>query len=247
VIIHVHPGVAWQVRILGPLTHGLWKAGLTFRLTASRTRIDGGMPILLGTTFWNDVEPGGPFILVDRCSFGDPDRWVTLVRDGHGRRGDHRVPSGRDGSRWERVGTTIEPWSNGKGAVVLCGQCRTWSPIYRTVSAWYEDVVESCTHFRRHPAARAMASPSSVSALPVLESWDSVGRMVTLNSSIAVDAVLRGIPTVAMDEGSMAWEVTGRHPGDIRTFDRKEWLHWLAWTQWHWDEIGQGAPLGRLL
>jgi hypothetical protein len=247
VIVHVNPGIQWQADFLAPLTRGLRSTGLSFALTGSRRRIEGGMPILLGTSFWNDVENGGPFILVDRCSFGDPTRWVTVVRDGHGRRGDHRVPAEPCGERWERVGVPVAPWSLGDGAVVLCGQCRTWSSRYRQLADWYEDVSPCCTHFRRHPAARRIAHFAAGVTLPLLETWDGVARMVTLNSSIAVEAVLRGIPTITMDEGAMAWDVTGHSPHDVWISDRTHWLHWLAWTQWHWEEIAEGEPWRRML
>ena len=249
VVIHVHPGVPWQVAFLDPLTAGLRAARLSFALTNSAVRVADGLPVLLGTTFWGGVEDGGPFLLVDRCSFGDPGSWVSLVRDGHGRRGDHRVPTEPDGTRWQRAGITLEPWrETDDGAVVLCGQTRTWSPHYARLEAWYSRVASECTSFRPHPADqnRAPLGPDGA-PLPRQEGWQGVARTVTLNSSVGVEAVLRGIPTVAMDEAAMAWDVTGREPGQIRRPDRTEWLHWLAWTQWHYDEIRAGTPWARLL
>ena len=49
-----------------------------------------------------------------------------------------------------------------------------------------------------------------------------------------------------MDEGAMAWEVTGHRPDEVVMPDRTEWLHWLAWTQWHWNEIAMGTPIKHL-
>jgi len=249
VVIHVHPGVPWQVAFLSPLTAGLEAARLSFALTASTVRVGAGLPILLGTTFWGGVEDGGPFLLVDRCSFGDPGRWVSLVRDGHGRRGDHRVPDRPDGTRWRQAGIEVEPWREGDdGAVVLCGQTRTWSPHYARLEQWYARVGPECTSFRPHPADRGRAPPGGDGQpLPGQEGWQGVARAVTLNSSVGVEGVLRGIPTVTMDEAAMAWDVTGHEPGEIRRPDRTEWLHWLAWTQWHYDEIRAGTPWARLL
>lgn len=249
VVIHVHPGVPWQVAFLAPLTAGLRAARLSFALTDSTVRVGTGLPVLLGTTFWGRVEDGGPFLLVDRCSFGDPGDWVSLVRDGHGRRGDHRIPIDPDGSRWRRMGIVVEPWrGDDDGAVVLCGQTRTWSPHYASLDAWYAQVTPACSGFRPHPADhdRALLGPDG-KPLPRVEGWQGVARAVTLNSSVAVDAVLRGIPTVTMDEAAMAWQVTGHEPNDIRRVDRTEWLHWLAWTQWHREEIHDGIPWARLL
>jgi hypothetical protein len=63
---------------------------------------------------------------------------------------------------------------------------------------------------------------------------------VTLNSSVAVDAILAGVPTVTMDVGAMTWDVTSHHPAEVTKPPRLPWLHWLAWTQWSHDEIREG-------
>jgi hypothetical protein len=64
---------------------------------------------------------------------------------------------------------------------------------------------------------------------------------VVLNSSIAVKALMEGVPVVTMDRGSMAWEITGHTLDDIRTPEREDWCHWLAWCQWSHDEIQEGT------
>ena len=182
----------------------------------------------------------GVFLLVVRCSFGDTDHWVSLVRNGHGRRGDHRVPAGAPASRWERHAQPVEAWHNGP-RTVLCGQHDAWSPHYATPDAWYEDVRSAATHFRRHPQA------DNPTGLPDTRGWNGVGQAITLNSSVAIAAVLAGVPTVTMDEGAMAWDVTGHAPGEIIKPPRLPWLHWLAWTQWSHDEVEEGKPWAHLI
>ena len=70
---------------------------------------------------------------------------------------------------------------------------------------------------------------------------------VTLNSSIGVQCVLNGIPTITMDEGAMAWDVTGHTIADVCAPDREAWCHFLAWTQWTDEEIREGRPWQHLL
>jgi hypothetical protein len=136
--IHVNPRIPWHVRFASVAAMGLRSVGVPFAVTQSHERLGHAIPILLGTTFWRGIESSGPFLLVDRCSFG-------------------------------------------------------------------------------------------------------------LNSSVAVDTVLAGIPTVTMDEAAMAWNVTSHVPSEAVMPDRTEWLHWLAWTQWTYDEIGEGTPWRRFL
>lgn len=247
--IHVNPRIPWHVRFASAAAMGLRSVGVPFAVTQSRERLGHSIPILLGTTFWRGIESNGPFLLVDRCSFGSPGKWVSLVLNGHGRRGDHRAPTVRDGSRWEKYKVEVRPWRHPEGMrTILCGQTEPYSPHYSHVESWYDRVAAFCTHFRRHPASsQPIATPCAASGLPETTSWDDVRLAVTLNSSVAVDTVLAGIPTVTMDEAAMAWSVTSHAPSEAVAPDRTEWLHWLAWTQWTYDEIREGQPWRRFL
>jgi len=229
-VVHAEPRIAWQAKRAAYFAEGFRARGIPYRITSDRVRQDEGFAVLLGTTLWRDCERRPDFLLVDRCSFGDTERFVSLVWNGHGRRGDHRVPPQVRGDRWRKYGQELAPWRTGS-RTVLCGQTEAYSPtplesFYRTPA----------THFRPHPAG------DNPTGLPVFRNWDDVGQAITLNSSVGVAAVMAGVPTVAMDEGSMAWNVSGHSPGEIVTPDRVPWCEWLAWTQWTDDEIKEGAP-----
>jgi glycosyltransferase involved in cell wall biosynthesis len=248
VVIHARAEIAWHGPFVAAVAEGLRACGVPFAVTDERVRGDAGLPLLLGTTFWREIEANGPYLLVDRCSFGDPGRFVSLVRDGHGRRGDHRVPERVDATRWEQHGVPVLPWRPRGDRVVLCGQTEPYSPHYGRIADWYASVVGACSHFRRHPASRPNpAIDAAAGRLPETRYWDDCGRAVTLNSSVAVDAVLLGIPTVTMDEAAMAWDVTARDATETTMPDRTTWLHWLAWTQWSHQEIREGTPWPRFL
>lgn len=233
VVIHAHPGIRWQREKLGRMVAGLEALGVPYSIATDRVRRDGELPILFGTTHWRSLEVGD-FLLVDRCSFGDTERFVSLVRNGHGRRGDHRVPANPCPSRWERHGVPVQPWRTGR-QTILCGQHESYSPRWPDLKAWYAAVRGECTHFRAHPAA------DNPTGLPATREWSQAGRAITLNSSVGVSAILAGVPTRTDDEGAMAW------PGFEYGADREPWLHWLAWTQWTWDEIAEGHPWAHLL
>lgn len=220
-VIHCEPQIAWQSRRAAFFAEGFRNAGIPCEVTSSRERRE-GFPVLLGTTCWKGIETTGEFLLVDRCSFGDTNKFVSLVWNGHGRRGDHRVPENFSADRWEQYGVPLKPWQTGS-RTVLCGQVDTWSPLFQRPEDWYATV--KATHFRPHPAGYADAP------YPIVRDFKDCGLAVTLNSSVGVQALLDGVPTVAMDEGSMAWGVTSQ---------RIEWCHWLAWTQWSDDEIRKG-------
>lgn len=232
VVIHSSPSIEWQQPFAGKMREGLKALGIDCSISSSRTR-ESDIAILLGTTLWRGIEADGQFLLVDRCSFFDTDKWVSLVWNGHGRRGDHRVPV----KRMPRLYPTPEWWRTGS-RVVLCGQTETYSPHHASMDHWYETV--AATHFRKHPAG------DNSTGLPIAEDWTDCGLAVTLNSSVGVDAVIAGLPTVTMDEAAMAWDVTSHSIDEVATPDRRPWLEWLAWTQWHHDEICAGEPIKHL-
>jgi hypothetical protein len=216
----------------------LAKIGIAAQISDSRLRAGLGFPILLGTTLWRGIERDGNYLLVDRCSFGDTERWVSLVWNGHGRRGDHRIPAQASPARWEGMGIELQPWQQRGERVVLCGQTEPYSPHWRTIDDWYRSI--KATHFRPHPAG------SNPNLLPTAQDFENCKAAVVLNSSIAIKTVMAGVPTVTMDEGSMAWDVTGHSLDDIRMPDRRPWCHALAYTQWSHDEIREGKPIAHL-
>jgi hypothetical protein len=234
--IHCEPRIGWQGPFSQKMREGLAKIGIAATITDSRIRTEIGFPILLGTTCWRRIEASGPYLLVDRCSFGDTNHWVSLVWNGHGRRGDHRIPREASPARWEGMGVDLQPWRKSGSRIVLCGQTESYSPHW-ALNDWYRSV--RATHFRPHPAG------DNPTGLPIAKDFENA-IAVTLNSSVAVQCVIDGVPTITMDEGSMAWDVTGHSLNDIRTPDRLPWLHALAWTQWSHDEIREGKPIAHL-
>ena len=137
-------------------------------------------------------------LLVDRCSFGNTNEWVSLVWNGHGRRGDHCVRH-VDPARWEKIGVEVHPWQDIGKRIVLCGQVEPYSPHWYRMTEWYASHREA-THFRPHPAM-----PVNPTYLPMTQDWDDVKQVITLNSSVAVDAILLGVPTVLRTKARMAW------------------------------------------
>lgn len=228
VAIHYEPRIEWQAKRLADFSEGLKALGIEHTATTNRSRI-ADISILFGTTFWRDIEKdGGDWLLVDRCSIGDGGQWVSLGWNGHGRRGDHRVPPWADEGRWLALGVELWPEVFDYEDIVLCGQTEPYSPKWNRIEDWYASVTEA-THFRPHPAG------GNPTRLPVKRDWFNA-KFHVLNSSVAVEAVIRGRHVEIHDEGCMAYGIE----------DREEWAHWLAWTQWSWGEIREGRPIEHL-
>lgn len=81
------------------------------------------------------------------------------------------------------------------------------------------------THFKPHPA-----SPAESHGLPLVDSFEDCKYAICGASTVAVELRLLGIPVVITDARNMA-----HLP-----------LSQIAWTQWSWDEIAAGQPIGHL-
>jgi hypothetical protein len=228
VTVHYNPGAEWQAKRISYFVDGLKNLGFDVEATQSQRRINGGPVVLFGTSAFRRIEAEpGDWLLVDRASIGDPE-YVSLVWNGHGRRGDHMVPSWHDESRWEDLGVELWPQVWDGDDVVICGQTEPYSPNWNSMMDWYASIPDA-THFRPHPAG------DNPTGLPVKTGWEN-GRFHVLNSSVGVEALIKGRIVTVHDEGAMSYGVE----------DREQWAHWLAWTQWHWDEIREGDPIGHL-
>jgi hypothetical protein len=228
VTIHHNPGAEWQDKRLPYFMDGMKNLGFEVQATRSRRRISDDPAILFGTTSFKEVEAvRGDWMLVDRASIGDPE-YVSLVWNGHGTRGDHKVPENYDDSRWKKLGVELKPMKTGK-CKVICGQAETFSPDWPDIREWYNSIKDA-THFRPHPTGCIGVD------LPNKRDLNDIEVFHVLSSSVAVEAILEGVNVKAHDRTSMAYGMK----------DREEWAKWVAWTQWHWDEIRDGKAIRHL-
>lgn len=146
------------------------------------------------------------------------------------------------------------------GPVIVCGQV-PWDVTTQDTDhmAWVREQVQRArgfgyaVEFRPHPniTDRRLVLPWNVdcpvSTNPLGLDLGRASAFVTYNSTVAVDAVMAGVPTVATDrEGSMASRVTSPAMdvrGDFLAYtpDRTQWAQGLAYTQWTPAEIADGT------
>lgn len=198
---------------------------------------------------------GGKVCILERGYVGDRFAW-TSVSFGGGLNG-HGVFHGPfdDGSRWQRnFPDYMKPWQeHSEGYVLLIGQVRTDFAVRGIDTlAWYSKAAaELRAHhhevfFRQHPdEVRRRIMPQRIPGAPNIggtleEAMSGARRVVTFNSNAAVDSILAGVPTVATDQGSMAWEVSGHKVSEEIVPDRQKWAKALAWKQWKMEEFKSG-------
>jgi len=197
---------------------------------------------------------GGEVLILERSYLGDRFLYTsTSFGGGLNGRGEFRGPHD-DPSRFRRLfGNLMQPWSERDGYALLIGQVPGDQSIrHADIDAWYRQSVAALkrhgwadVRFRPHPLAGRRGGPSMIMGAshndgPLADAFAGAGAVVTFNSNTGVEAVLAGVPTIAMDEGSMAWAVAGHQVTEIIRPDREAWAARLAWCQWTRDEMQSG-------
>lgn len=252
-LIEIAARAPHQVAAASAMRQGLEKHGVAVRIVAAATA-----PVVCcwGWRVGAQHAAAGRRVLVmERGYVGDRFRWTSLAWDGLNGRG--RVPPVDDGgARWRRhFGAALRPWRMSGDYALVMGQVPgDMSLAGVEIDAWYAQACAAARRFglpvtfRPHPVARergyqTRTPPGAALLNGALE--DALARaryVVTFNSNSGVDAVLAGVPTIACDEGSMAWPVTGHGlDADPPTPDRAAWCTAIAWRQWTLDEIAAGA------
>jgi hypothetical protein len=160
------------------------------------------------------------------------------------------------GARFRRFHGRLRPWNPEGEYVLLIGQVQGDAALQgRSLSAWYAQTAKEAeavyglpVRFRRHPmesrrGIRRNVPGATLDERPLLEALEGAAVVVTWNSNTGVESMVAGKPTVAIDEGAMAWPVAAHALGEAANPDRSAWAHRLAWRQWSLDEIRNGDAL----
>lgn len=204
------------------------------------------------TVMEKQTRSGGELCILERGYIGDRFKYSSASFGGKlNGRANFRGPF-TDASRWEKkFSHLMHPWRSGGEYILVLGQVFGDASIEGVdIIKFYNSVREAFerqgykVRFRPHPQQRSNTKPVKiervVSHFPLEEDLRLAIAAVTYNSNSGVDAALLGIPTIAMDEGSMAWPVAGHSFEVPPQCDRLVWAHAMAWKQWSLEEMASG-------
>ncbi len=193
---------------------------------------------------------GGEVCILERGYLGDRFA-MTSVSFGGGLNGRGRfvIPPGVGAERFAELGIEMAPWETSGSYALIMGQVAGDQSLRGVdIDRWYRNtaaklsIADWIVMFRMHPGARVRGCCDPLISHhrgTLAQALDGAGLVVTWNSNSAVDAVLAGRPTIAMDEGSMAREVSA-HDIAVITPDRGPGAARLAWCQFSRAEMESG-------
>lgn len=196
---------------------------------------------------------GHEVLVAERGYIGDRFHWTSLGWNGLNGRADFRLGD-VDGERFERYHAgSMRPWKADGEYVLLLGQVMgDMSLAHVDYRGWLSRMAEELpvlglpVVFRPHPQSRQEAFGMRIKGGGLEEALAGAAVAVAFNSNSATDAVMAGVPTIAMDEGAMAWPVSGHDIAMPPTPDRTEWANRLAWCQWSPGEIADGTAVAQI-
>jgi hypothetical protein len=206
-IIHASP-IRWQQRYLKFFANGFAKHGISSEWVSYDKPKNGDIHVLLGPNYWKNCEriysdTNTDFLQVNRKFLGDVNDDVTISWNGFNGRGQFcvdQIDPHVAGAALRKL--TLLPWKSAnpnRRALILgqadLGRCTEW----KTLDAWYHDVkigYDIPYVFRKWPGDRNLQADVARTLFSV-----------TLNSTVAIETLILGHPTVAHDEGSpvFAW------------------------------------------
>lgn len=165
--------------------------------------------------------------------------------------------------RWHEFKVPIKPWRQMEGSVIVAGQIPGLVlPEGHDHAAWCRDTVAYFklrgykVLFRPHPRIRDSwreyypgVPPALVDTRPARDMLSGAQCIVTFNSGLAVEAILEGIPVIAVHKSSPVWDVANHELMAVeylRQPARIKWLASIGYSQWSIDELKWGLPWAHL-
>lgn len=147
-------------------------------------------------------------------------------------------------------------WRESGKHILLCGQV-PWDASVDHIhyEMWLYDIARQLQgytkrpiRFRPHPLAN-IPSPKGCKPtehVSIFDDFEDCWAVVTFNSNSGVEALMHGIPVVALDAGAMYYHLAEHwvskvdSPYTPNNEERAQWLNNLAFCQWTLDEMSNG-------
>ncbi len=246
--IHIrdHPALAHQRSWGNAMIAGLKKHGLEVVEAPYNSPIPCDFAVMWGYKQPQVIKQAPHVLIMERGHIGlDWIRYEYTSLGWDGLAGRGRYPKADDcGERWKKnFSHLLKPWRDDEvGYVLVIGQVEGDTALNGiNFTLWKNEIIRELTYsgyrvkYRSHPLVEK--------TVPLEKDLADAKLCITYNSTTGVDSVLSGVPTIAMDIGSMAWDVASHDFGNpIIRPDRTQWMHDLAWKMWTFEEIESGEP-----
>lgn len=155
---------------------------------------------------------------------------------------------GKDSSRWDTLFNDgrLKEWKKDGEYTLVTGQILADQSL-KHLEVSYDSIIEKIPGkviFLPHPrggSGNVTKAPVSTEKLDTL--LKKAKAVVTINSNSGVDSILAGVPVLALDRGSMCWDICMKDWNQLENLEypnRQQWLNEISWCQWFPKETASG-------
>jgi hypothetical protein len=184
-----------------------------------------------------------PLLVVERPFFGDRNNTYSLTWNWA-----HRLGIRPPADNSSRPKPELAPWIEKEhGRVVVFDQVPT-DIMFQDVAGtqWAQRIADRARIFwRRESYVRP--HPQVERTVPLEQDLESAWMGITYTSTSAVACVAAGVPCIAVNPKSMAYDVCSSSMEFRVAPNREEWAHWISYCQWSGAELEDGSALTHLL
>ncbi len=262
VVIHINPAMDHHVTWGIAFAEGQRVHGINASIESNYDPIDCDLAVFWGHGEKQKAigriqrEQGLHYLVMERGYFADRYKYASLGYDGLNGRADF-CNTNSPPDRWEPHKHLMKLWNPGKDYVLLIGQHPGDSSCsHVNIQQWYVESIMKARAiqdlpvvFRHHPEYETPSIPCGVDVVNgnLQNCLNKAACVITFSSTVGIDALLAGIPVVAIDPISMAWPLAGHSVKEVPSMpDRQQWTYDLAYTQWTEKEIRSGAAWAHL-
>lgn len=243
VTIHANSGISWHKRYAKLFQMGFRYHGIEAKVSPKGYR-QSDISVLFGPNYWKRIErDGGTYLMVNRVLISTNPQHVhdvvALSWNGFNGRGTFCVD---DYSSDKRLSMFIDPvkdvktWRKSGDYLLLCGQADLGRcGKFASLGEFYNYVKGTAAEpvvLRPHP--------SQGQSVPLQTHFHMSRAAAVLNSTVAVDAMLAGVPVISFDEGNPVHSIAGHTLAETMTPDRMPLFRYMAHCQHFAHEIGSG-------
>lgn len=188
----------------------------------------------------------------DRERSGNLDNYFQVGYDcikGLGEYYNDNVPS----DRFDKLEISLRPWRETNTNALIFGQLRFGiGSQHIDIHAWYRFCIRLLkdknyrAFYLEHPNVGEPFTHHRLKFKVVTnrnQKYDGIGVTLSFSSNAVVDAIINGVPSIAMSQLSPAYKVCSNSLESLeqpKLFDREQWLIKLAYTQWQIREMETG-------
>lgn len=188
-----------------------------------------------------------PFVYIDNCYVGRRSEWFRVTNNALMAQTPETHPGAKsDGQRFKALEINIDPWQENGSHILLCLQSDLYFELLvkRPRARWVSQVGGALRTYTDRPIIIRDKPNQHREQPPLSDQLKNCHAVVTWNSTVAVEAMIKGIPAICLDPFNSFQSVCSNDLSTIENLKKRSGrlalLEWLADNQWTKYEIQSG-------